>query len=305
MIFVFEDLKLWDIVEAVVPPIPVTAPILVAEFRKRNNKEKRTICDAVWDHIIPHLIGKAHAYEMCSYLRELYESSNENPKMVLHDRLRGIRMLKDESVTSFLGRYTQIRDELGAVIEVVEPNSLVRQALNSFTKPWGPFVRGIVAREVMPTWERIWDDFIQEEIRFASEASGQRQQQQHIGQGEEDLSLWSKGKKKVDRGGRKGPKYGGQPQRSGGAESSSDQDSGQGRDMSKVKCYICKKFGHYVGQCSNRKKKKGGTTATAEEADFQTQFQRECIFHICCSSVESSPCIWDIDSGALSHMTGV
>jgi hypothetical protein len=75
--------------------------------------------------------------------------------------------------------------------------------------------------------------------------------------------------------------------------------------MSKVKCFVCKKFGHYVGQCPNRKKKKGGTTATTKEADFQTQFQRECAFHICCSSVESSPCIWYIDSGASSHMTGV
>jgi hypothetical protein len=38
----------------------------------------------------------------------------------------------------------------------VNPDSLVRQAMNSFTKSWGPFVRGIVAREVMPTWERMW-----------------------------------------------------------------------------------------------------------------------------------------------------
>ena len=75
--------------------------------------------------------------------------------------------------------------------------------------------------------------------------------------------------------------------------------------MSKVKCFVCKKSGHYVGQCPNRKKKKGGTAATTEEADFQTQFQRECAFHICCSLVESSPCIWYIDSGASSHMTGV
>jgi hypothetical protein len=65
-----------------------------------------TIFDAVQDHIIPHLTGKAHAYEMWKYLCKLYESSNENQKMVLHDRLRGIHMLKDESVTSFLGRYT-------------------------------------------------------------------------------------------------------------------------------------------------------------------------------------------------------
>jgi hypothetical protein len=37
--------------------------------------------------------------------------------------------------------------------------------------------------------------------------------------------------------------------------------------MSKVKCFVCKKFGHYAGQCSNRKKK-GGTSTTVEETDF-------------------------------------
>jgi hypothetical protein len=47
MVFVLEDLELWDIVEAVVPAIPVTAPVLVAEYRKRNNKAKRTISDGV------------------------------------------------------------------------------------------------------------------------------------------------------------------------------------------------------------------------------------------------------------------
>jgi hypothetical protein len=176
MVFVLEDLELWDIVEAVVRPIPVTAPILVAKFKRRNNKAKRIICDAVRDHIIPHLTGKTCAFEMWASLCKLYESSNENRIMVLHDRLRGIHMLEDELVTSFLGRYTQIRDELAAVGEVVNPNSLVRQAMNSFTKPWGPFVQGIFAKEVMPTWERMWDDFVQEEIRLAAEASGQQQQ---------------------------------------------------------------------------------------------------------------------------------
>jgi hypothetical protein len=151
IVFVLEDLELWDIVEVVVHIPPAITPVLLAEFKKRNNKEKRTICDAVRDHIIPHLTGKAYAFEMWASLCKLYQSSNENRKMVLHDRLRGIRMLKSESVTSFLGRYTHIKDELGAVGEVVDPNSMVRTTLNHFTKPWGPFVRDIVAREVMPT----------------------------------------------------------------------------------------------------------------------------------------------------------
>jgi hypothetical protein len=177
MIFVLEDLELWDIIEAVVRPIFVTSLALVVEFRKRNNKVKRIICDTVHDHIIPHLTGNTCAYEMWASLCKLYESSNENRNMVLRDRLRGICMLKDESVTSFLGLYTQIRDELGFVGDFFDPNCLVRQAMDSFTKPWGPFVHGIVSREVMPTWDRMWDDFIQEEIRLAVEASGQQQQQ--------------------------------------------------------------------------------------------------------------------------------
>jgi hypothetical protein len=135
IIFVLEDLELWDIVEAPVLVLPVTAPVLLEYFRKRNNKAKRTICDAVRDHIIPHLTGKTYAYDMWADLCKLYKSSNENQKLVLHDRLRGIHMLEDESVTSFLGRYTQIRDKIGAVGEVVDPNSMVRTDLNSFTKP--------------------------------------------------------------------------------------------------------------------------------------------------------------------------
>jgi hypothetical protein len=304
MVFVLEDLELWDIVEAVVPAIPVTAPVLVAEYRKRNNKAKRTISDGVRDHIIPHVTGKAHAYQMWASLCSLYESSNENRKMVLHDRLRSIRMLEDESVTSFLARFTQIRDELGAVGEVIVPNSLVRQALHSFTKPWAPFIQGIVAREALPTWERMWDDFAQEEIRLASESSGQRQQQS--GQGDEELALWTKGKKKTGRGGQQGPKTGGQLQRSGGgAESSDGQGNSQRRDMSTVRCFACGEMGHYAGQCPKKKKKKqqDGSAATAEEIEFSDQFARECAFITTLSTITPSSISWGdrVDEDRLTH----
>jgi hypothetical protein len=53
------------------------------------------------------------------------------------------------------------------------------------------------------------------------------------------------------------------------------------------------------------KKKRSGTVATTEEAEFQTLFERECALLICCTSVETAPSIWYIDSGASSHMIGV
>jgi hypothetical protein len=76
IVFVLEDLELWDIVEApIVVPLD-TSPILLAEFRKRNNKEKRMMCDVVRDHIIPHLTGKDYAFEMWASLCNLYQISN-------------------------------------------------------------------------------------------------------------------------------------------------------------------------------------------------------------------------------------
>jgi hypothetical protein len=85
-------------------------------------------------------------------------------------------MLDFESVTSSLGIFTQIRDELVVVGEIVDPDFLVRTVLNIFSKPWVSFVRGIVSWEVMPNWERLWDDFIQEDLRCSPRSLGQ----QHI-----------------------------------------------------------------------------------------------------------------------------
>jgi hypothetical protein len=171
----------------------------------------------------------------------LWTKGKKNRKMVLFERLRSTRMLKDE---------------LAAIEEIVDPNSMVRTALNNFTKPWGPFVRGIVAQELLPTWERLWDDFVQQETRLTSGTSGQQQ----TVQGDEDLSLWTKGKKKVDKSARPDPKFGTTPQ--------GERSSGKKRDMSKVKYFVCKKMGHYAGQSPNKKKKKGGTATTAKEAKF-------------------------------------
>jgi hypothetical protein len=250
--------------------------------------------------IIPHLTGKAYAYEMCASLCKLYESSNENRKLVLHDRLRGIHMLEDESVTSCLGRYTQIRDELVAVEEVVDPNSMVRTTLDNVTKPWSPFVCDIVAKEVMPTWERMWDDFVQEETRLVAEASGKQQQkQQQSVPGDEDLALLTKGKKMTGRGGRQGPKFGAPPQE---GESSS---SGKKRDMRIVRCFACGEMGHYTGQCPKKKKKKkqDGSLAITEEIEFNEKFARECAFVTTLYVVTPSNIRWGdkVEEDRLTH----
>jgi hypothetical protein len=130
---------------------------------------------------------------MWAALGSLYQSKNENMIMVLQERLRGTKMAKGEGVIPYLTRLTQIRDELGAVGSKTEDFELVRIALNGFSKPWDSFVRGIVAREKLPDWQCLWDDFVQEEIRLG-QASGSSTTSQVVD--EEALALASKGKGK-------------------------------------------------------------------------------------------------------------
>ena len=49
--------------------------------------------------MIPH-ISEDRAYQMWASLIQMYQSSNENWKMVLKDKIKNIRMGKGESVTS-------------------------------------------------------------------------------------------------------------------------------------------------------------------------------------------------------------
>ena len=60
IVLILEEGELWDIVESLV--VPPTDAVLLAEFRKRNIKAKRTNLDAGKDHIIPHVSGKDFSF---------------------------------------------------------------------------------------------------------------------------------------------------------------------------------------------------------------------------------------------------
>jgi hypothetical protein len=103
---------------------------------------------------------------MWEALVKLYQYDNQSNKMLLREKLRSTKMAKGESVVTYLTKFTQIRDELTAMKEAVDDTELVMTTLNGFTKQWEVFFRGVVAQEKLPNWERLWDDFTQEELRL-------------------------------------------------------------------------------------------------------------------------------------------
>jgi hypothetical protein len=140
----------------------------------------------------------------------------------------------------------------------------------------------VVAREKLPDWERLWDDFTQEALRVdASQASQPKSEE------EENVALHAK--------------------KSSGARGS--------RDMGKVRCFACHKTGHYASKCPNKKKNKkkesevAATTSTEMDA-FAEKFKDE--FSLVATLSSSSRLAefedsraWFVDSGSSRQMTGM
>jgi hypothetical protein len=160
--------------------------------------------------------------------------------------------------------------------EKTKDYELVCVALNGFSKSWNIFVHGVVAREKLPEWQCLWDDFVQEEIRLGH-SSGSSSSPHVVDK--EGLALASKGKGKKKKGGKKDI------------------------DFSKVKCFQCHKMGHVASQCPEKKKKNKPQMATfVEVEEFAKIFEEEFWFIASMASSTISD-IWFVDSGASCHMT--
>ena len=98
ILLILQDSELWDIVNNTIAN-PVTVPanaVAKDSFDKRDIKARRFFFDAIKDH----------AHQMWTTLTNLYQSTNENQKMVLREKLKRIRMNKGENMTTYLTRIT-------------------------------------------------------------------------------------------------------------------------------------------------------------------------------------------------------
>ena len=105
---ILKENELWDIINSTTanPIIVPTDVVDKAAFMKRDVKARRIILDSVKDHIIPHILAKTHAFQMWTSLTNLYQSSNENRKMMLREKLKNVHMSKWEGVASYITNIT-------------------------------------------------------------------------------------------------------------------------------------------------------------------------------------------------------
>ena len=108
--------------------------------------------------------------------------------MALKDKMKAIKMKGSKIMVTYLSRFTDVKDELAAIGETVAETELVCTALHGFPKSWEVFVEGIVAREHLLDWGRLWSDCVQNEIRRSHGGIVKQE-------GEENVALATKGRK--------------------------------------------------------------------------------------------------------------
>ena len=104
LIFLLEENDLKDYVEIVI--LDLNDAQELATHRKREVKAKRVLLDFVKDHLIPHIFEKKTTKDMYDALVGLYQSRNENQKLILRHQLRSIEMSKLDTDASYLVRIT-------------------------------------------------------------------------------------------------------------------------------------------------------------------------------------------------------
>ncbi len=125
------------------------------------------------DHLVTHTSRMGSTKKMFDALVELYESNNTNRHMALRDELRSIKMTSEDSVSSYFMKISRVKDQLGAIDDLVYNIELFNIVLKGFPPSWESFIQGICAREKLPEFDRLWSDCAQREIRMKPKSNDQ------------------------------------------------------------------------------------------------------------------------------------
>eukprot|EP00253_Pinus_taeda_P026746 PITA_26746 len=90
---------------------------------------------------------------MWKTLKDLYQNSSDQRKLVLKDKLRRIKMEKGDTISTYLNKLTTCRHELGSVGLTTADDDML--SLLGLPKSWNNYQDSLNGREKLLDWERI------------------------------------------------------------------------------------------------------------------------------------------------------
>ena len=127
---VLKDNGLMEFIEKDIPKLTSTDVAVPKAWEKKVARVRRILLEGVKDHIVSSLHGKSTPYVIWKDLTDRFQSSNDHRKLVLKDKVRKIKMEKNNTIPVYLTKFVQCGDEIGSVGVSVSQDDLVSLA------PW-------------------------------------------------------------------------------------------------------------------------------------------------------------------------
>jgi hypothetical protein len=157
-----------------------------------------------------------------------------------------MKMYNDDSITSYFVRISQLRDQLQAIEEIISEKELVNIVLNGLPNTWDAFAESMNTRKEYPTFEELWTCCAQEESGINAKEKPQKKY--------DDQAFTTRFKNFRNK-----RKFG------------SRRKPNQEKDISKIQCFNCRKYGHYKNHCPELKKRKEKQEASIAEEKEPTK----------------------------------
>jgi hypothetical protein len=78
------------------------------DWKADDVKATNIIIYLVRDHLLPRIATLKATYEMYDTLKNMFESNNTNKALTLKHRLQNIKMTKDDTISTFFMRISEI-----------------------------------------------------------------------------------------------------------------------------------------------------------------------------------------------------
>jgi hypothetical protein len=144
------------------------------KFKDNDINSMSIIVEFVKDHLIPYISHLDSSKKMYGALTNLFSVINIGQVMSLKNELYDIKMNNDDSITSYLIRISQLRDQLQSIEEIISEKELVNIVLNGLPKTWDALSTSMNTRKEYPTFEEIWTFCAQEESSISAKEKFQR-----------------------------------------------------------------------------------------------------------------------------------
>ena len=94
--------------------------------------------------------------EIYDKLAELYSVSTAGEVISLRQKLYKLRMSKEEGITSYFMRISEIRDQLQELGEMVSDKEMTTIVLNALSEEWGNFSSSIYGKNEANPFNELW-----------------------------------------------------------------------------------------------------------------------------------------------------